>query len=123
MKIRKLEKYQFFKLETSFLGYLVSQNIIKTDSQKIKTISKYPIPKNIRELRSFLGLTGYYRKFVKNYASFAKPLTRFLKGSIEKISKRMSKNVSITLDEPAIQAINELKEHLISYIELVQPDY
>ncbi len=103
MKI-SLEKSQFFKLETTFLGYVVEQNIIKTDLQKIDTISNYPVPKNIRERRRFLGLSGYYRKFVKNYATIAKPLTRLLEGSNGKIFKRMSKNVSITLNKTAKQA-------------------
>jgi len=71
MKI-SIEKSKFFKLGTTFLGYVVSHNVIKTDPEKISTILKYPIPKNIRELRSFLGLTGYYRKFVKNYAKKVK---------------------------------------------------
>jgi len=64
MKI-SIEKSKFFKLETNFLGYVVSHNVIKTDPEKISTIVKYPIPKNVRELISFLGLTGYYRKFVQ----------------------------------------------------------
>jgi len=57
MKI-SIEKSKFFKLETTFLGYVVSHNVIKTDPEKISTILKYPIPRNIRELRSFLVLTG-----------------------------------------------------------------
>jgi len=77
MKI-SLEKSKFSKRETSFLGYIVSYNVIKTDPEKIDTIIMYPLPKNIRELKSFLGLTGYYRKFVLNYASIAKPLTKYL---------------------------------------------
>jgi len=51
--------------------------VIKTDPEKIYTIVKHPIPKNIRELRSFLGVTKYYRKFVQNYAKIAKPLTKY----------------------------------------------
>ncbi len=122
MKI-SLEKSKFFKLETAFLGYMVSYNVIKTDPEKISTISNYPIPRNIRQLRSFLGLTGYYRKFVRNYAKIAKPLTKYLGGENGKVSKRMSTKISIQFDESAVQAFNELKENLISQIELVQPDY
>jgi len=68
-----VQKSKFFKLETNFFGYVASHNVIKTDPEKISTILKYPIPKNIREVRSFLGLTGYYRKFLQNYAKIAKP--------------------------------------------------
>jgi len=60
-----LEKSKFFKLETALLGYIVSHTVIKTDPEKIAAITKYPIPRNIRELRSFLDLTGYYNKFVR----------------------------------------------------------
>jgi len=64
MKI-SIEKSKFFKLKTTFHSYVVSHNVIKTDPEKIFRILKYPIPKNIRELRSFLGLTDYYKKFEK----------------------------------------------------------
>jgi len=75
MKI-SIEKSKFFKLETTFLCYVVSHDVIKTDAEKISTILKYPILKNISELRSFLGITGYYRKFAQNYAKIEKPLTK-----------------------------------------------
>jgi len=61
--------------------------VIKTDPEKNSTIVKYPIPKNVRGLRSFLGLTGYYRKCVQNYAKIAKPLTKYLEGQNGKVSK------------------------------------
>jgi len=92
-----IEKSKFFKLESTFLGYVVSHNVIKTDPEKISTILKYPILKNIWEL-SFLGLTGYYRKFVQNYAKIAKPLTKTLEGQNGKV------------------ALNELKDNLIAQI-------
>jgi len=68
--VTSLEKSKFFKLETAFLGYIVSDNVIKR-ILKIGTITEYPIPRNIRELRSFLSLTGNYRKFVRDYAKIA----------------------------------------------------
>ncbi len=87
---------------------------------------KYPIPQNIRELRSFLGLTGYYRKFVRNYAKIAKPLTKYLGGDNGKISRKeisRSTKITIQLDDPAVKAFKELKDNLIAQVELVQPDY
>jgi len=68
MKI-SLEKSKYFKRETSFLRYIVFNNVINTDPEKMchyGVIIKYPLPKNIRKLRSFLDLTGYYKKFVLN---------------------------------------------------------
>lgn len=122
MKI-SIEKSKFFRKETEFLGYLVSHKIIKTDPQKIKTIVEYPPPRNIRELRGFLGLTGYYRKFVQNYASIAKPLTKLLHGHNGMVSKHMSKKIEITLDEESTSAFDNLKSHLTTQVELTQPDY
>jgi len=122
MKI-SVEKSKFFKLETNFLGYVVSHNVIRTDPEKISTIVKYPIPKNIRELRSFLCIRGYYRKFVQNYAKIAKPLTKYLEGQNGKVFKKASRKTLIQFDDSAVRAFNELKENLIAQVELVQPEY
>ena len=48
--------------------------------KKVECIRKYPQPKNLKELRAFLGLSGYYRRFVKDYGKIAKPLTKLLRG-------------------------------------------
>lgn len=58
MKI-SLEKSKFFKKEVEFLGYIVANNVIKTDPHKIEAIFNFPVPKTVRQLRSFLGVTGY----------------------------------------------------------------
>jgi len=94
MKI-SIQKSKFFKLETTFLGYFVSRNVIKTDPEKKSTILKYPIPKNFREPRSFLGLTGYHRKFVQKYSKIEKPLRKYLEGQNGKVSKKMSRITSL----------------------------
>ena len=49
------------------------------DMSKVECIQSWPIPKNIKELRGFLGLTGYYRRFIKGYVTISKPLTNLLK--------------------------------------------
>lgn len=74
------EKSTYFKQEVKFLGYVVSWNYIKTDPDKVKAMNEYPEPKTIRQLRNFLGMAGYYRKFIQNFAHIAKPLTLFLRG-------------------------------------------
>ena len=52
---------------------------IATDPEKTKMVSEWPVPTSVKEVRSFLGLTGYYHRFVKDYASIAAPLHRLMK--------------------------------------------
>lgn len=79
MKI-SLEKSKFYNKEVEFLGHRVAYNVVRTDPKKIETIQNFPNPTTLRQLRSFLGLTGYYRKFMKDYAKISKPFTRYLSG-------------------------------------------
>lgn len=74
MKIAN-EKSHFFSTSIEFLGHIIKNGRITVDPRKTETIQKYPIPKTLKELRSFLGLTGYYRKFIRDYAKIVKPLT------------------------------------------------
>jgi hypothetical protein len=68
------EKCFFFKDHLKFLGYIVTSNGIQTDPSKIEKIQNYPVPKTLTQIRGFLGLASYYRRFIKNFAAIARPL-------------------------------------------------
>ena len=68
-------KCYLFREEVKFLGHYVSAKGIRVDPKKVEAVRNYPIPTNVTQVRAFLGLAGYYRRFCKNYAEVAKPLT------------------------------------------------
>ena len=70
----KLSKCKFFKLQVTYLGHIVSKDGIETDPKKIEAIKDWPIPKMVTEVRSFLGFTNYYHKFIPKYAQVARPI-------------------------------------------------
>lgn len=63
------------KQETEFLGHIVTTEGIKPNPDKIKAIVNVPTPSKPKEIKSFLGLAGYYRKFIKDFAKISKPMT------------------------------------------------
>ena len=75
----KPSKCQFGIPRVVYLGHYISGNGVETDRKKIDTILQWPVPKNQKELRSFLGLTGYYRRFIKGYVHLCRPWIDLLK--------------------------------------------
>lgn len=75
----QMDKSEFLKHETGYLGHIISRDGIKPNPDKISAIKKYPIPKTPKEIKQFLGLLGYYRKFIPDFARTTKPLTLCLK--------------------------------------------
>lgn len=74
------QKSKFLRKETESLGHIVTDQSIKPNPDKIVAIKKFPLPRSKREIKSFLGLLGYYRTFIKDMARITKPLTAQLKG-------------------------------------------
>ena len=75
----KLSKCDFWLKEVSFLGLIVSTKGIRADPIKIEAVVNWKLPRNVTEVRSFLGLTGYYRRFMKGFSVIASPLTKLLR--------------------------------------------
>lgn len=77
----KREKCEFFSKSMQYLGYIISEVRLATVPSKTEATVKAPLPKNVQELRSFLGLINYYRKFIPNLSTILSPLHVLLKKS------------------------------------------
>ena len=75
-----MSKCDFAKQEIAYLGHVISSEGVSTDASKIATIKNWLVPIDVKQVRGFMGLTRYYRKFIKNYGMISKPLTELLKG-------------------------------------------
>lgn len=75
----KISKCTFEGREIEYLGHVISGEGVKIEHTKVATMLEWPIPKNVKSLMNFLGLTRYYRKFVRHYGSIMTPLTESLR--------------------------------------------
>ncbi|KAI3706879.1 hypothetical protein L6452_24918 [Arctium lappa] len=99
----KISKYEFWLREVQFLGHVVSEDGIKVDPAKINAIKEWEVPKSPSEVRSFLGLAGYYRRFIQDFSRIATPLTALTRKSVKFVWK-----------EAQEEAFSKLKERLSS---------
>lgn len=76
------DKCEFMRHEVAYLGHVITNNGVSPDPSKTKVIENFPIPKNPKDIKSFLGLVGYYRRFIPNFAKLSKPLTKLLNKDI-----------------------------------------
>lgn len=110
----QLNKCEFLKKEVEYLGFIISTEGIKTNPAKVSAIQTLKPPTTIKELRSFLGMSGFYRRFIKDYAKIAKPLTSLLRGEEGRMSKKMSAKIPIVLNNDALEAFDKIKRTLAS---------
>ena len=71
----KFSKCDFFKEQIQYLGHVISTEGISVDPKKIKTIMEWRVPKNVADIRSFMGLASYYRRFINGFSKIAFPIT------------------------------------------------
>jgi len=94
-----------------YLGHVISNQGVQDDTEKLAAISDWPTPSSFTTLRAFLGLTGFYRRFVQNYATIASPLTDLLK-----LPK-------FTWPPTAAEAFHQLKSAMLKLPLLTLPDF
>jgi transposase InsO family protein len=97
----KLDKCHFGAAQVQYVGYTLSKDGLRPNKTKVEAVTEFPEPRNVTELRRFLGLTGYFRRFMQNYASIARPLSNLLK-----------KNATYSFGEPQWNAFCKLKQLL-----------
>ena len=75
----KFSKCDLFKDKIQYLGHVVTKEGISMDPKKIKAIQYWPVPKDVTDVRSFMGITGYYRRFIEGFSRIANPITSLQK--------------------------------------------
>ncbi|KMQ82059.1 enzymatic polyprotein endonuclease reverse, partial [Lasius niger] len=106
------DKCEFLLKEVIYLGHIISENGISPDPSKLTAIKEFPTPKKVKDVQLFIGLAGYYRKFIEDFSKIAKPLT--------KLTKKAEK-FEWTTDQQ--NAFDTLKEKLITAPVLQYPDF
>ena len=76
----KPSKCEFFRTKISYLGHIVSKDGIETHPKKVDAIKNWPIPVSVTDIRSFLGFTNHYHRFINGYVQIAKPLYKLISG-------------------------------------------
>ena len=118
----KPTKCFFFRDEIEYLGHVVSGKGISTNPKKIEAVTKWPTPKTVYDVRSFLGFVGYYRRFIKNFSKITKPIREVITG-LENQSKRAAKKTYIDWSDAANTAFEQLKTMCVSTPILAYPNY
>ena len=108
----KPSKCHFFRREVEYLGHIVSSSGISPNPKKVKAVQECPFPKNIHEVRHFLGLVSYYRRFIKDFSTVAKPLITMTE-----------KKARVQYTPQAFKAFCDLKSALLNAPVLSCPDF
>ena len=117
LKMKK-EKCAFLKRHIQYLGHLISENGFKPLPEKLKSIREMPHPKNPKEVKQFLGLIGYYRKFVPRFADLSRPLTLLTRHDAdfqwtEKCQKSFNNLCQLLMQHPILKYPDQTKPYVL----------
>ena len=107
----KFSKYEFWLTEVRFLGHVVSASGVSVDPEKVEAMMSWERPNSVFEIRNFLGLVGYYRRFIEDLSRLAAPMTRLT-----------GKEIKFDWDDRCEEAFQKLKRRLTSAPSLIVPD-
>jgi hypothetical protein len=107
----KFSKCEFWIDKVPFLGHIISNEGISVDPAKVKEIMEWRVPTTVTEIRSFLGLAGYYQRFIEGFSKIAKPMTSLLE-----------KGKEFKWNEKCQESFDQLNKRLMSPPVLVMPD-
>nr|AAS07293.1 putative retrotransposon polyprotein [Oryza sativa Japonica Group]ABF96784.1 retrotransposon protein, putative, Ty3-gypsy subclass [Oryza sativa Japonica Group] len=107
----KFSKGDFWLSEVKFLGHVITAQGVAVDPSNVESVTKWTPPKTVSQIRSFLGLAGYYRRFIENFSRIARPMTQFLK-----------KDEKFKWTAECDKSFEELKKKLVSAPVLILPD-
>jgi len=106
------DKCEFLRKEVTYLGHVITETGIIPDPEKMKAVKNFPPPKKVKDIQSFIGLAGYYRRFIEDFSRTAKPLTKLIK-----------KGMKFEWTQEQQNAFEMLKEKLITAPILKYPDF
>ena len=89
----KFSKCEFWLKEVGFLGHVISGEGMAVDPTKLQLVTEWLAPTSVGEIRSFLGLVGYYRRFIENFSKIANPMTTLLKKNTKFHWKQVSRSL------------------------------
>nr|ATA66769.1 Pol, env [Haliotis discus hannai] len=117
------KKCKFFKRKVRYVGYIVSEDGIEADPEKVEKIKDWPTPTTPEDVRRFLGFAGYYRKFVKDFSKIARPLSELMPKTGSKKSRQQTKKVDWNWGPVQEDAFKTLKTRLTTPPVLGYADY
>lgn len=110
-----LSKCEFFKKSLKYLGFVIDGNGLRTDPEKVSAMLNYPRPRTVTEIKRFIGMCSWYRRFISHFSSLVSPLNDLLKGR--------KKNQTVEWTSKAEDAFINIKQALVSTPVLRSPDF